>query len=222
MAADYIDVVDGQLDTEAQELLAGQQQLIHDRFQTAESASIKVQWAAGKGLDCGAAETGHRHYLHMMCCALRKALVGSLRAAMAEEEVRDACVAEVQRHMHFAMQRASVFLQSDQTADVVFRIKSYIASHASGRALLLTGKSGAGKTTLLARIAHDAATEAAQQGRVCVARFVGASSDAMSVHALLHGMCEQLLRAYRKPDPIPRAFPDLVLFFKRAVTAWPS
>ena len=216
----FIDMQGGAVDQEAQELLEEQLKMTPDEVKTIEYPDI--EW--GPGID--PANPGHADYLRAFLDDFAGAMVASVDGGAKKLAlVPDAVVEEARQHLAFALVRAGKFLSTTSTSKVESAAVEYLSGSgggaSTGKALVIFGRSGAGKTYLLSKIMAECLRSRAAHGAV-VMRFLGTTTRSSNVHALLTSLCAQLRRVYAKDDAVPSDFKELVAYFKRAVTEWPS
>ena len=220
----FVDLLTGGVDEEAQKLLREQLGMVPSHVKQIEYPAL--QWAPG-GIDPEKPE--HREYLCSFLDDFTRQIMASLREAAQKRAVTpDELVDEVIQHLKFALERAGKFMSTTSTTIVEFAAREYLStSGAAGvgpsctSALVIFGRSGAGKTFLLSKVMEQSLSRS-QAGGVTVICFLGTMPISSNVHARLTSICEQLRRAYRKPDTVPSDFKALRDYFHTAITVWPT
>ena len=116
------------------------------------------------------------------------ALVLAQLSEMIEREVKHfkdfpALDVEIEAHDRFAEDRCRIFIGRESVLDT---IADYIGGP-ERRPLLLQGKSGSGKSAVMAK-----ASQQYRGPRRVIRRFIGASPESASGHALLTSLCRQI------------------------------
>jgi len=116
-----------------------------------------------------------------------------------EEEVkrfedRPALDLEIEAHDRFAEDRCRIFVGRDM---VLKRIADYLGGE-ERRPLVLHGESGSGKSAVMAKASQQYKDSGRGPGRGpgrVIRRFIGASPQSASGHALLTSLCRQIAPA---------------------------
>ena len=213
-AQKFIDVMDGDVDTEAADLLRQQLQMVPACVNT---TNYEIEWGSGVNPSNPAHAAYLRQFADDFCTVMMESIqVGAQKLAIKP----DAVVQEVEQHLGFALAREEKFKSTVSTKKVENSVKEYLARGNGQKALVIHGRSGAGKTYILSKmIATSLLSRAA--GAV-VLRFLGTTPRSSNVHALLTSLCEQLRLVYGKDDAVPSLFKELKTYFLRALTQWPT
>ena len=141
------------------------------------------------------------------------AVFDQLRQVIEEEmkrfEDRPALDLEVEAHDRFAADRCRIFIGRQAVLDT-------IADYLNGperRPLVLHGESGSGKSAVMAK-----ASEQYQGPARMIRRFIGASPESASGHALLTSLCRQIAPAV-SPDVTPVDYAKLEQAFQERLAA---
>ena len=121
--------------------------------------------------------------LARLCADVEAKLSAVIKAETAKFTSRDALELEIEAHNLFAQDRSKVFFGRKCALD---EIDKYIRG-TERRALVLHGASGSGKSAVMAK----ASEQYTGPGRM-IRRFIGASPESASGHALLTSLCKQI------------------------------
>ncbi|KAJ1464102.1 hypothetical protein T484DRAFT_1923089, partial [Baffinella frigidus] len=213
-------MIDGKVDTAAQQLLSRQIAMIPPHVPT--STYTPPGDSKKAGLDKQKPED--REYLRKVCDVFGESVAKSMaQGAQKLAVTRDDTVDEARHHLRFAVVRADKFCDTETTGKVVAAVQGYLSRRPdeSGQAFVVYGRSGAGKTYLMSEIMVEHIKEQAGKGCVVI-RFLGTSPASSSVQTLLSSLCKQLRRCYDKEDEVPSDFKELRAYFLKALAGWPS
>ena len=119
--------------------------------------------------------------LAALCADVEAKLSAVILAEAGMFTSRDALEVEIEAHDRFAEERCRIFVGR---GDALKAIENYL-SGPERRPLVLHGASGSGKSAVMAKASQR------YEGRV-IRRFIGASPESASGHALLTSLCKQI------------------------------
>ncbi|XP_037797036.1 NACHT and WD repeat domain-containing protein 2-like [Penaeus monodon] len=198
-AANFIDIVNRQIDGEAMKLLSDLRDVrLPARIEASNYHRYTVEWIGREGL----AKETHGEYLQEFCTHFYKGMTKLIDRAMRKEDssAQGQIITEILQHLHACKNSVQVFYGREEE---VKKVEDYIKGP-SVNPLLLHGAGGCGKTSLLAKCAASSFEWLAHAKPILVIRFVGTSPESTALTPLLTSICHQISYNYMLPfEDIP-------------------
>ncbi|XP_050688331.1 NACHT and WD repeat domain-containing protein 2-like [Eriocheir sinensis] len=198
-AANFIDIVNRQIDGEAMKLLSDLRDVrLPARIESTNYHRYSVEWIGREGL----AKETHGEYLQQFCTDFYKGMTKLIDRAMRKEDssAQGQIITEILQHLHACKNSVTVFYGREEE---VQKVKDYITGP-SVNPLLLHGAGGCGKTSLLAKCASSCVEWLSHTKPILVIRFVGTSPESTALTPLLTSICHQISYNYMLPfEDIP-------------------
>ncbi|KAL7638639.1 UNVERIFIED_CONTAM: hypothetical protein RMT77_011211 [Armadillidium vulgare] len=209
-AANFIDIINRQIDTEAMKLLSNlRDERLAARIDPSNYHTYQVEWIGREGL---ATET-HGEYLQQFCRHFYKGITKLVDRAMRKEDSspQGQIIAEILQHLHACNNSVQVFYGRETELEIA---EKYIKGPGN-KPLVLHGAGGCGKTSLLAKIAASSFIWLSHTKPVLIIRFVGTTPDSTALTPLLTSICHQICYNYMLPfEDIPDDLIPLTAHFK--------
>ncbi|XP_069948531.1 NACHT and WD repeat domain-containing protein 2 [Cherax quadricarinatus] len=198
-AANFIDIVNRQIDGEAMKLLSDLRDVrLPARIESTNYHRYTVEWIGREGL----AKETHGEYLQEFCTHFYKGMTKLIDRAMRKEDssAQGQIITEILQHLHACKNSVTVFYGREEE---VKKVEDYIKGP-SVSPLLLHGAGGCGKTSLLAKCAASCVEWLSHAKPILVIRFVGTSPESTALTPLLTSICHQISYNYMLPfEDIP-------------------
>ncbi|XP_045112132.1 NACHT and WD repeat domain-containing protein 2-like isoform X2 [Portunus trituberculatus] len=198
-AANFIDIVNRQIDGEAMKLLSDLRDVrLPARIESTNYDRYTVEWIGREGL----AKETHGEYLQQFCTDFYKGMTKLIDRAMRKEDssAQGQIITEILQHLHACKNSVTVFYGREEE---VKKVEHYIKGP-SVNPLLLHGAGGCGKTSLLAKCASSCVEWLSHTKPILVIRFVGTSPESTALTPLLTSICHQISYNYMLPfEDIP-------------------
>ncbi|XP_047484728.1 uncharacterized protein LOC125036301 [Penaeus chinensis] len=198
-AANFIDIVNRQIDGEAMKLLSDLRDVrLPARIEASNYHRYTVEWIGREGL----AKETHGEYLQEFCTHFYKGMTKLIDRAMRKEDssAQGQIITEILQHLHACKNSVQVFYGREEE---VKKVEDYIKGP-SVNPLLLHGAGGCGKTSLLAKCAASSFEWLSHAKPILVIRFVGTSPESTALTPLLTSICHQISYNYMLPfEDIP-------------------
>ncbi|KAK8403257.1 hypothetical protein O3P69_000406 [Scylla paramamosain] len=198
-AANFIDIVNRQIDGEAMKLLSDLRDVrLPARIESTNYHRYTVEWIGREGL----AKETHGEYLQQFCTDFYKGMTKLIDRAMRKEDssAQGQIITEILQHLHACKNSVTVFYGREEE---VKKVEDYIKGP-SVNPLLLHGAGGCGKTSLLAKCASSCVEWLSHTKPILVIRFVGTSPESTALTPLLTSICHQISYNYMLPfEDIP-------------------
>ncbi|XP_069163973.1 NACHT and WD repeat domain-containing protein 2 [Procambarus clarkii] len=198
-AANFIDIVNRQIDGEAMKLLSDLRDVrLPARIESTNYHRYTVEWIGREGL----AKETHGEYLQEFCTHFYKGMTKLIDRAMRKEDssAQGQIITEILQHLHACKNSVTVFYGREEE---VKKVEDYIKGPYVSP-LLLHGAGGCGKTSLLAKCASNCIEWLSHAKPILVIRFVGTSPESTALTALLTSICHQISYNYMLPfEDIP-------------------
>lgn len=152
-------------------------------------------------------------HLEAFCAAVEADLKKVIEAEIAAYGELPLEVREREAHREFGIERSSVFHGRE---DFLRAARDYLEDSTQCLPLVLIGESGCGKSAMMAKLIGDMggfSSDAANAGIRLIYRFIGATPESSSLHALLTG----LLREFGIAD-IPQDIREIKTVFRNQLT----
>ncbi|MPC31022.1 NACHT and WD repeat domain-containing protein 2 [Portunus trituberculatus] len=186
-AANFIDIVNRQIDGEAMKLLSDLRDVrLPARIESTNYDRYTVEWIGREGL----AKETHGEYLQQFCTDFYKGMTKLIDRAMRKEDssAQGQIITEILQHLHACKNSVTVFYGREEE---VKKVEHYIKGP-SVNPLLLHGAGGCGKTSLLAKCASSCVEWLSHTKPILVIRFVGTSPESTALTPLLTSICHQV------------------------------
>ena len=161
---------------------------------------------------------------------MNKDLKERITQAIQNRPELDPLTSEIVSHVTFCTRKSTSFYGRHELVQAAMnyykgnegRLNSarYKSGNKTETVFVIHGVSGSGKTSLMAKVAGLVRQmfQEKKYSPVMVTRFCGTSGASSSARNLLHSMCEQISRAYSKPEtqdlkPLPTRFQELITHF---------
>lgn len=211
----FIDLIDGDVDQEASDLLADlRDRRLVKKIHPENIIKFKLNWSDRDGLN----EDAHYEYLCEFINHFYKHIIKLVRRAMRKEDSSafGKIVLEILQHSHACNAVSRIFLgRTDELAT----IKEYICGLGADRfkrPLILHGSGGCGKTSLLAKAASLARYWIGKPKAILILRFMGTTPDSSSVIPALTSICQQLSYNYTlEMEQLPDDLIPLMFHYKQ-------
>lgn len=218
----YIDISEGEQDTEAQELLDRlKRDRILQRLGEHNVTHYEIPWSNG-GIN--ASDRMHEQYLNSFCnnfeADIQRLIERSLQHTANEKAKESSLYKEVLHHSWFCQDKCATFRGRE---GILKKVEAFLKDFEKREPLVIYGTSGSGKTSIMAVVAKSG-RQWLGDGTVTIFRFLGTSPNSSSIRSALASVCIQICEVYGLDHPeadILEDFSQLVRFFHDLIANLP-
>jgi len=183
-AKGYVDLIDGQTDTNSRDALARLKSELEERLGKDHFTKYEGGWKEG---DYFIPEADLKKFND----SIYQKLEYVINEQLSEVVDKDNIIHEAKLHADFKTKLTEHF---GGRAEIIQTLSSYLYDHSEKRVLAMIGDSGSGKSSVMAELVKEA--ENKKNGRVIVYRFIGTTSGSSNIISLLQSVCGEIAREF--------------------------